>query len=1142
MNLRPHIHRPASTTAPQENTHVNQENPLPFHLKLRTPRCAVLGATLFALLVPLANASSAQAAGPAWKLTVTPNADYVLSGSEYPGVYKVEAENVGGEPMSTAEKIILKNTLPPGLSADAVRFFDSELGYGELNAVGACPTAVGRTVECDYPEGEGFVVAFLEAHPLQPHQRFVMIVHVPVPSAFEGPIEDLAQISGGDAPAAHASATNTANPEPPFGLLRFASSLTDSAGQPYTQAGGHPYQFTTEFNFETYSCANPEASSGAWTTGGTCPMHDPKDITAELPPGLIANPEGVPHCSLADYFAEECERNKVSVGFAGIRDYGNTEGAFHEITPIYNLQPQGPYPGELGITIGGLPIILITTGIRGGSDYGVTATNVAVEAGLSRVRLTLWGVPAAEEHNRMRGKDCAVVTEEEFRSAEQLEKWCESESRQLGNGGPAGVKETPFITMPTECSGTPLTVTGRYDSWDVPGEYAEDPVAIAAVDGCNQLKFEPEIEVRPTTDLADSPSGLQFNLHVPQNEEVDGLATPELKEAVVKLPAGLSVNPASAEGLGGCSEAQVALHVEEAAHCPEASKLGSVEAHTRLLTEPLQGSLYLATPHQNPTGALLAGYIVLEGQGIRIKLPGSFETDPKTGQITTRFLENPQLPFEELKLEIYGGARGALRTPATCGSYETTSELTPFSAPESGPPAEPSATFETVAGPQGGACPRHASQEPNEPRFHAGTETPRAGIFSPFALKLVREDGSQEMKSVETTLPPGLVGKLAGIAECPQADLEAAQRKSGAEEKASPSCPAGSELGTVAVGAGAGPTPIYVSGHAYLAGPYDGAPLSLAIVTPAVAGPFDLGTVVVRTALYVNPETAQITAKSDPIPTVLQGIPLDVRSIALKMNRPDFTLNPTNCDELGFTGSALSVLGVSAPLSQRFQVGGCPALPFAPKLAISLKGGTKRAQNPALKAVLTASPGEANVAAAQVTLPHAELLDNAHIGTVCTKPVFAEGAALGEKCPPASIYGFAKAETSLLEKPLEGPVYLRSPLPGHRLPDLVAALNGEIDVALVGKVDTGKGGGIRNTFELVPDAPVSRFTLEMQGGKKSLLENSANLCSSKTKTKALVDLTGQNGKLDDTEALIKTSCKHEGKKHRKRRRAQRSHR
>ncbi len=400
-----------------------------------------------------------------------------------------------------------------------------------------------------------------------------------------------------------------------------------------------------------------------------------------------------------------------------------------------------------------------------------------------------------------------------------------------------------------------------------------------------------------------------------------------------------------------------------------------------------------------------------------------------------------------------------MRTPATCGIYEPTSELTPWSAPESGPPATPIDEFAISSGPNGGACAHNPSEEENKPRFLAGTEAPQGGTYSPLSVRLVREDGSQEVKEIETTLPAGLTGKLAGIPYCPQAQIEAARHNTGAAEQASPSCPAGSEVGTVSVGAGAGPDPYYVSGHVYLAGPYQGAPLSLAIITPALAGPFDLGTVVVQAALHVNPETTQIQVTSGPIPTILEGIPLDLRSITLKANRPNFTLNPTSCDAMSFSGAETSVLDQIAPLSQRFQVANCAGLPFGPKLATRLTGSTKHTGYPLspYRPHLPKGRPHANVARVTATLPHSEFLANGHIKSPCTLAQFAAGKAPGEGRPPGSDIGFAKVETPLLEKPLEGPVYLRT-APGRHIPDIVAALNGQIDITLVGLSKVFRGG------------------------------------------------------------------------------------
>jgi hypothetical protein len=1080
----------------------------------------VLGASL--LLGLLGAAPAAASSGPEWRFAVTSNADYFLSGGA-PGVYKVEAENVGESP--TSGEITLEDIVPAGLSAEAVKLYfmapgaEPETLESFLSGINFSEFLCPSTVECKFP---GLLGGF-GLSGLKPGQRLVMFVLVGVPSGVEGSLEDVAKISGGGAPPAEAGAVNRAvEGTAPFDTLHFDASLTDSSANPYTQAGGHPYQFTTEFHFGTYSSVDPtqeqEGVGTVWQAQGSMPVRDPKDVTVDLPPGLIANPQGVPHCLLSEFFTQACEPNKVSVGDAGIQIGARSEGAFTAFEPVLNLQPTGAFPGELGIMVAHLPLILITSGVRTGSDYGVTAASLAVQTALNRVRLNLWGVPADEGHNGVRGKECLIGQDSEktFLSIKESEDKCEVEPGLNGGGGPAGVPPTPFLTMPTECSGDPLPIVGRYDSWQLPGQYVERSVALPPVDGCSALSFEPTIEARPTTNLADAPSGLEFNLHVPQNEDPEGVATPELKESVVKLPAGLTLNPASAEGLGGCTEAQIGLHSEAPAACPEASKLGTAEVHTRLLNEPLDGFLYLATPHQNPSGSLLAGYIALEGQGIKIKLAGRFETDPLTGQITTKFLDNPQLPFEDLKLDIFGGARGALRTPAVCGSYQTTSSLTPFSAPESGPPATPSSSFETSNAENGGACPTSAGQLPNAPVFRAGTQTPQAGIYSPFSLKLVREDGSQEIKGIDTTLPPGLVGKLAGIPYCPDSALSAAAGKSGQAEKSSPSCPAASEVGSVDVGAGAGPTPINVPGRVYLAGPYKGAPLSLTIITPAVAGPFDLGTVVVRTALYVNPETTQIHAVSDPIPTILEGIPLDVRSITLKASRPNFTLNPTSCEESAFTGSALSVLNVAAPLTQRFQVGGCPALGFKPSLALHLKGGTKRRGHPAITALLQMPAGGANIAATQVALSSTELLDNAHINSPCTRVEFAAGA-----CPAGSILGHARAETPLLDQPLEGNVYLMTGF-GHKLPDLVADLNGQIHVVLDGRIDQFHGG-LRTTFEAVPDAPVSKFVLALKGGAKGLVQNSVNLCKSPQRATAV--FRAQSGLSLETSPQMKVRCR-----------------
>jgi hypothetical protein len=392
-------------------------------------------------------------------------------------------------------------------------------------------------------------------------------------------------------------------------------------------------------------------------------------------------------------------------------------------------------------------------------------------------------------------------------------------------------------------------------------------------------------------------------------------------------------------------------------------------------------------------------------------------------------------------------------------------------------------------------------------------------------IKLGRKDGEQELTQLDFTLPPGLSAKLAGVAYCPEEAIAAAKGRTGKEELANPSCPTSSELGTVDTSAGVGSEPVHVGGHVYLAGPYKGAQLSSVVITPAVAGPFDLGNVVVRAPLYVNPETAQITAKSDPIPTILEGIPLKVRSVEIVVGRSGFSLNPTSCEPMQFGATMSGGSGATATGGSRFQVGGCSALPFNPQLSLKVFGKTNRNAKPRFKAVLTAQPGEANIARAQVNLPHSLFLEQNHIRTICTRVQFAEGNGNGSACPAGSIYGFARAYSPLLDRALEGPVVLRANGGERDLPDIVAALSGQINIALWGKVDSGPNEGLRNTFEVVPDAPVSRFELEMKGGKKGLLVISENLCSRKAKTKAIVRMTGQNGALKKWKPKVKNQCK-----------------
>lgn len=881
-----------------------------------------------------------------------------------------------------------------------------------------------------------------------------------------------------------------------FGLEDVSVTFSDSLGAPVTQAGSHPFAMTTEINLTT----RIDPDLGEVIEGNI------KSLTADLPAGFVVDPTAVPRCSNADFLdfgqtGSACPDN-TAIGFIAVRTPGAPEP--EDFAAIYNLNPAPGQAAKFGMHALGVTVIL-AGGVRADGERNVFAAvnNASQAEPFAGSEVTLWGNPSDPTHNAKRG-NC------------------------VPNGGtcPVSLPERALITLPRSCQG-PLQSLFVADSWQDPGSFVEATASGEAMTGCDELEFGPTIAAEPSTRAADSPTGLNFDLDVDDKGllEPDGEAMSDIEKAVVTLPKGVTTNPAVASGLSACTLAQYEAETAfspPGAGCPESSKVGSVEVVTPLLEETLGGAIYVAKQGDNPFGSLLAIYMVIKSpeRGIVVKQAGRVEPDPESGQLTTTFDDLPQLPFSHFRLHFHEGQRAPLITPPTCGTFTVDSELYPYADP--GVPLHETASFEIDSGADGAPCASSPGDLPHKPGFSAGTLSPVAGSYSPFVLKLERPDGTQPLGSIAATLPSGLTGKLAGIPYCSEAQIAQAKSRTGQGEGAlelnSPSCPLASQVGTVTVGAGAGDDPYYTQGRAYLAGPYKGAPLSLEIVTPAIAGPFDLGTVAVRTALYVDPETARIDAISDPVPTILHGLPLVVRSIAVSMDRPSFMLNPTSCEPKSIAGLVTSTLGSTASLSQYFQATECARLAYKPKLALRLKGGTKRNKNPALSGTLTFPPGaNSNTAGVQVTLPRSAFLDQSHIRTVCTRVQFA-----ANQCPQGSIYGKASAVTPLLDQPLKGPVYLRSNGGERELPDLVADLNGQIHVVVVGWIDS-KNGGLRTTFAAVPDAPVSSFTLEMQGGKKGLLVNSTDLC--RTPNRATARLTGQNGNVVTLRPLLKSKCK-----------------
>jgi hypothetical protein len=882
-----------------------------------------------------------------------------------------------------------------------------------------------------------------------------------------------------------------------FDITHFDGELRTESGSAVAQAGSRPFAATAEIRLATVDVGGEMRPDGSV-----------KDFVVDLPPGIVGDFTQLPRCSTAEILGmvgetagvDECPIDS-QVGVLKVYLGGDESEPLY--SPIYNMEPPLGTPADFAAPVAQALVVRLTPSVRTGSDYGLRVSSLDTSSLLPifGTDAEFWGVPSDASHDRDR-YPCLHPTE-----------------GPSGNKCPVTFPRFPLLTMPTSCTG-PLEMTLSADSWQDIGAFKEASVLTHdsagdpyGLHGCALLGFAPSLVARPDTKAADSPSGFHFNLHVPQNDNPDGNATAHLRDVEVALPKGLTVNPSSATGLAGCTSVQIELAGPDAANCPNASKIGTVSVSTPLIEDSLEGAMYVAEPFDNPFGSLIALYISVDDPrtGVVVKLAGEVMLGPG-GQITTVFEQNPQLPFEDLDVDLFGGPRASLRTPTLCGSYTTRYALTPWSAPAA-PVAKGADAFQVTSGPNGSPCAHSEGQKPNSPSFAAGTAFPLAASHSPFVLDLSREDGSKELSGIEATLPPGLAAKFAGVPYCSEATLAAAESKTGKAEQASPSCPAASRVGEVTVGAGAGPQPYRTKGAAYLSGPYKGAPLSISVITPAVAGPFDLGVVVVRTAIHVDPTTAQGRAVSDPIPTELEGIPLDVRSVELALDRPEFTLNPTNCEPMAIGGSILAQ-GASVGVSSPFQVGGCRNLDFKPRMTMRLLGGSKRGDFPKFRTVLVPRPGDANIAAASVRLPGSAFLEQGHIRTICTRVQFKAST-----CPKGSIYGQAVAHTPLLDNPVSGPVYLRSS--DNKLPDLVFALRGQIAIDAVARIDSVKGA-IRATLDVVPDAPVSKFVLNMQGGEKGLIVNSRNLCEGTAK--ATAKFVAHSGHRVTLRPLVKPQC------------------
>lgn len=1001
---------------------------------------ALVLATFAALLAgggATAHAATATPA-PGWLTTLVPVPSKMAAGSTG-NVVRVRATNVGGATTSGSFSVAV--AVPAGVTPTAIR--GSGNGEGSLGSAG-CDLA---TRTCTYSTAVGT------------GKTAVVELDVSVDPSATGSLEVGATVSGGGAQTVtRATAVPVGAAGGPLTLVEHATRFFGVDGKPVTQAGAHPWSQVTSFSVSqhidpfTFGLASDDAV---------------KDIKINLPAGFVGNPGATPRCDRADFQAggPGCPIDtQVGVGDAQVGVFGSTSD---QIAPLYNLAPPEGYVADFAFLVLQVPVHILIR-VRSESDYGLEAIipNVSSSVELLGSTVTLWGVPADPSHDAQRYQRNAPNT----------------------TGASSGAPAKPFLSMPTTCPGTPLRATARVTSWSQPDASASRDDAAPALTGCDALRFEPSVSVVPETTQADTPSGYAVTVHVPQTDDPGRLATPTLRKAVVQLPEGVSLSPAVASGLVACTDEQSAIGRAGDVTCPAASRIGTVTIDTPVLPGPLEGTISVGTQEPgNPFRIFLAA----SGYGVQVKLKGSITPDPATGQLVTTFDDAPQLPFSDLTLRFKGGGRAPLANPATCGVKTTTSALTSWASATA---ATPSDAFAVSWDGAGAACP---AALPFAPALNAGSTSPQAGAFTPFSLTVTRDDRQQELSTIATNLPAGLLGAVASVPQCADADAAAG------------TCGEASRIGSTTVAAGAGSQPLTLDGgRVYLAGPYKGAPFSLSIVVPTQAGPYDLGTVVVRAPIVVDAAHGTLAVNADPLPRILLGVPLRLRRVTITLDRDKFMFNPTSCAASAVSATLRSTGGATAPAASRFQAGGCGDLPFAPRLTATTSGRTSKANGASLHVGLAFGAGQANLRSVAVRLP--AQLGPRLIPTVSKACAPAQFAQDPKGCPAEALVGTATARTPVLTEPLTGPAYIVAVSGG--LPKLVLTLNGGgVGLTLEGAITVEKGTNrVVATFNGIPDVPLTAFDLDLPKGPHSVLEASSSLCG-KAVTLG-VAAVGQNGK------------------------------
>jgi hypothetical protein len=1100
--------------------------------RIRAPRpLSLLVVALVLLVAALSCGPNAVAApaGPGWSIrsqaqptnfssTSDSACEEGRGGAQVCDRYALLVTNVGSAEATPGTTIA--DTLPLGMRALGIEGLD--LAKNDSAPVLACSEVALRCVDASgVPVGDTLLV----------------LIRVSVAGLIEGAgalsEPNSASVSGGGAPAVATSGQTAIDPAPaPFGIEDFSVQPFDRGGALETQAGGHPYTLLTSLDF---SSENREVLVSLGDKAIYRPPEEVKDVIVDLPPGFVGDPQTTPKCPLYALTKATNETSCPRESRIGTIVFDASPGVFRASeaseasasSAIYNIVPEPGYPAEFGFTYLGKAVIMYASSVRIGSSYRlrVTAPGITNLATIG-VSLLFFGDPAERD------------------------------------GGSSS--SAPFLTNPVDCDGRPLSATVEVDTWQHPGVFqTKEAVSYPQVTGCDMLQFQPTLSVAPETTRSDEPSGYTFEVANPQYEGAFTPGTPELKEATVTLPAGVSVSPAAADGLRACaptgpeginlgsgdtgvagedlgdpeatelgaghggpggnsSSYDDGLSHTAPGHCPAASTIGTVEISTPLLTSPLEGHVYLAQPGcggagQAPcgeadaaNGTLFGIYVEAAGSGAVIKLAGSTSVNPSTGQITATFKENPQLPFSALKLHFDGGPRAALANPQACGPATTLGDLSAWSSPTT-PDAVASPSFDVDWDGAGGACP---ATLPLTPSLLAETTNPSAGAFSPFTLAIARADRQQYLSQLSVTTPPGLLGMLSSVPLC--REPQAAQG----------TCPAASEIGTTTVAAGAGSHPFWIAGRVYLTESYKGAPFGLSVVVPAVAGPFNLGVVVVRSAITVDPNTSALTIVTDPLPQIIDGVPLRIQTINVSVNRPDFMFNPTGCHTQQIAVAVAGAQGALAHVSDPFTAANCRALPFSPKLTVSSQARTSKDNGASLLAKVTYKPGQANIKSVAVVLPRQLPARLTTIQKACLAATFEANPAA---CPAGSLIGIAKATTPVLPVPVSGPMYLVSH-GGAAFPDLVLLLQGDgVRVDQTASIYISRSGITSSTFANVPDVPLSSVELSFPEGPHSALTATlpagakGSLCNT-----ALVmptTITGQNGaQIKQNTKITVTGC------------------